>query len=232
MWTRKELKDRAKAGLKRNYWKSVLVAFIYTALFLGSGSVASSGASDGDTSGVTALLGSLTSGELFTFIGLVSGMLLITVLIAAAIRAFCVNPLLVGIAKFSCNANNDTAPLSDINVGFKANYMGNVKTLFLKNLYVVLWSLLLIVPGIIKSLEYSMVEYLIAEDPTLTTKEALAKSKAMMQGHKWNAFVLSLSFLGWDILSGLTLGLLNVFYVAPYKMLTDAALYQKLKTNA
>ena len=75
-------------------------------------------------------------------------------------------------------------------------------------------------------------EYLIAEDPTLTTKEALAKSKAMMQGHKWNAFVLQLSFLGWDILSGMTLGLLNVFYVAPYKMLTDAALYQKLKTNA
>lgn len=232
MWTRKELKDRAKAGLKRNYWKSVLVAFIYGALFLGTGSVASSGASDGETTGLSAVLNTVSSGDMAAVLSIMFGMLLISVLIAIAIRAFCENPLAVGAAKFSCSANDGTAPLSQLCDGFRIGYMANVKTVFLKHLYITLWSLLLIVPGIIKSLEYSMVEYLIAEDPTLTTKEALAKSKAMMQGHKWNAFVLQLSFIGWDILSGLTFGLVEVFYVGPYKMLTEAALYQKLKTNA
>lgn len=232
MWTRKELKDRAKAGLKRNYWKSVLVALIFSALFIGYTSTANSGASTDDATGFAAVTETLGTGDLAAFFALFAGVMLVSVVIAAAIRIFLINPMEVGIAKFFCHANDDVAPLSDILVGYKQNYMANVKTLFLKKLYVALWSLLLVVPGIIKSLEYSMVEYLIAEDPTLTAKEALAKSKAMMQGHKWNAFVLQLSFLGWDILSGLTLGLLNVFYVAPYKMLTDAALYQKLKTNA
>lgn len=57
----------------------------------------------------------------------------------------------------------------------------------------------------------------------------MARSKSLMQGNKWSTFVLDLSFLGWDILNVLTVGILGTFYVQPYKLLTNAALYEKLK---
>ena len=88
---------------------------------------------------------------------------------------------------------------------------------------------MLFVPGVVKAYEYRMVEYIMAENPGMKPKEAMAKSKAMMQGQKWNAFVLDLSFLGWDILSLCTLGIVGTFYAEPYQMLTNAALYEKLK---
>ena len=60
-------------------------------------------------------------------------------------------------------------------------------------------------------------------------KDALAESKKLMTGNKWKTFVLDLSFIGWDLLSGLTLGILEIFFVGPYKASTDAALYETLK---
>ena len=65
----------------------------------------------------------------------------------------------------------------------------------------------------------------------MSTEEVLALSKDMMRGQKWEAFVLDLSFLGWNILAVFTFGILNVFYVAPYQNLTNAALYEELKWN-
>ena len=101
--------------------------------------------------------------------------------------------------------------------------------MFLKALYVFLWSLLLVIPGIIKGYEYRMIPYILAENPGIDTKEAFAMSKQMMDGNKWNAFVLDLSFLGWIILSVFTCGILAVFYVNPYIYMTDAELYVALK---
>ena len=77
-----------------------------------------------------------------------------------------------------------------------------------------------------------MVPYILGDDENLTCKEAFAKSRQMMMGHKWNTFVLHLSFLGWIILSGLTCGLPGIFYVAPYMHATSAELYQTLKQQA
>ena len=73
-----------------------------------------------------------------------------------------------------------------------------------------------------------MIPYLLAENPNLTGEEAFALSKQMMNGQKWNAFVLDLSFIGWNILSGFTLGILSALYVQPYKNFTNAALYEEL----
>ncbi|MBQ4270631.1 MAG: DUF975 family protein, partial [Clostridiales bacterium] len=70
--------------------------------------------------------------------------------------------------------------------------------------------------------------YIMSEDPTMNYKDALAESKRLMTGNKWKAFVLDLSFIGWDILSVFTFGLLSTFYVAPYKLSTRAALYKEL----
>ena len=74
-----------------------------------------------------------------------------------------------------------------------------------------------------------MIPYLLADNPQMTKEEAFAESKRMMQGQKWNAFVLDLSFIGWDILSGMTMGILGIFYVQPYKDGTHAALYEALR---
>lgn len=100
---------------------------------------------------------------------------------------------------------------------------------FLASLFAALWSLLLVIPGIIKQFEYLMVSYILADNPDMPAMDALRKSKQMMKGHKWNAFVLSLSFLGWGILSLLTGGILDIFYVRPYMEATYAELYLALK---
>ena len=101
--------------------------------------------------------------------------------------------------------------------------------MFLRDLFIGLWSLLFIIPGIIKSYEYRMVAYILADQPELTRKEAFELSRKMMNGNKWNAFVLDLSFIGWGFLAAITFGILGVFYVNPYIQHTDAALYLKLK---
>ena len=88
---------------------------------------------------------------------------------------------------------------------------------------------LLIVPGIMKSFSYQMVPYILSEDPDIEPKEALNRSEAMMAGHRWELFVLDLSFFGWIMLSIITLGLGYIFYVGPYMNATYAEFYQALK---
>lgn len=103
--------------------------------------------------------------------------------------------------------------------------------MFFRTLFTFLWSLLFIIPGIVKSYEYMMIPFILADEPTISRKEAFARSKAMMLGNKWNAFVLDLSFLGWLILACFTLGILNIFFVNPYMYLSHAELYHSLKNN-
>ena len=145
-------------------------------------------------------------------------------------EALLLNPLEVGCAKFFYKNLSEEAKVSNIASGFDNSYKNGVKVMFFRDLYLILWSMLFIIPGIIKAYEYKMIPYLLAENPDMTKEEAFAESKRMMTGQKWNAFVLDLSFLGWDILSGLfTLGLLSIFFVTPYKRSAQAALYDALK---
>ena len=123
----------------------------------------------------------------------------------------------------------EPANISNITYGYDKNYKNVVKVMFFRDLYIYLWSLLFIIPGIIKSYEYRMIPYLLSENPEMTKEEAFAESKRLMMGQKWETFVLDLSFIGWHILGGFTFGLLNIFYVAPYQLATNAALYETLK---
>ena len=104
-----------------------------------------------------------------------------------------------------------------------------MKILFFRDLYVILWSLLFLIPGIVKLYEYRMIPYLLAEHPEMSKEEAFAISKQMMMGEKGKAFLLDLSFIGWILLSIFTCGLLLIFYVEPYMFSTSAALYEVLK---
>ena len=91
-----------------------------------------------------------------------------------------------------------------------------------------LWTCLLVIPGIIKQYAYSMAYYVLADNPELTAREALNKSKEMMKGHKFELFVLQLSFIGWYMLVGVTFGIAAI-YVIPYISATTANFYNSIK---
>ncbi len=110
--------------------------------------------------------------------------------------------------------------------GFK-NF-ANAFFLYLVNaIFIFLWSLLFIVPGIIKELSYSMSFYILADNPELTQDQARAKSIEMMNGNKWRLFCLRFSFIGWFLLSIITCGIL-LFWVVPYVNCAEAEFYRDL----
>ena len=149
--------------------------------------------------------------------------------ITLAVRYLLLAPFEFGCRKFFRKNLDEPAKLSNIVYVFDSNYKNVVKTAFMKDLFVWLWSLLFIIPGIIKTYEYRLVPYIVSENPAISYKDALAESKKLMMGNKWKTFVLDLSFIGWELLAGLTWGILDVLYVTPYRASTDAALYEAIK---
>lgn len=98
------------------------------------------------------------------------------------------------------------------------------------NIFIALWSLLFVIPGIIKYYAYSMSMYILADNPGMSQSECRAESMRMMVGHKWRLFCLHFSFIGWLLLSSLTCGIL-VFWVLPYMQTAEAAFYEDLKSR-
>ena len=241
MWTRKELKTKAKEALKRNYWKVVLVS-VLVILLSGGFSYGFSGGSGGSspqeeisemqemtTSSATE---ALSSADLIIIV--IVAIVIFTVVfcivfaIAYAIAALLYNPVLVGVNRFMLKSVDDRAEVKEIAYAFDHSYMNVVKTMFFKDLYVFLWTLLFVIPGVYKKYQYRMVPYIMAEHPEMNYKEALELSKNMMDGEKWHAFVLDLSFVLWHVLGMITCGILEVFYIAPYQYLTNAELYRTI----
>ena len=99
-------------------------------------------------------------------------------------------------------------------------------------LFIDLWSLLFVIPGIIKAISYALTPYILADCKNVRATDALKLSMRMMEGHKWEYFVLGLSFIGWMLLTSLTCGLLYVFYVGPYMNNTFAGYYAERKAAA
>lgn len=99
-------------------------------------------------------------------------------------------------------------------------------------LFIYLWSLLFVIPGIIKAISYALTPYILADCKNVRATDALKLSMRMMEGHKWEYFVLGISFIGWMLLTSLTCGLLYVFYVGPYMNNTFAGYYAERKAAA
>jgi uncharacterized membrane protein len=114
---------------------------------------------------------------------------------------------------------------------FKPGYMNVVKTVFIKNIYIVLWSMLFLIPGIIKTFEYFMVEYILAENPHMDSARAIEISRQMTQGQKMDMFILGLSFIGWILLSVMSCGI-GFLFLTPYMEATYAELYTVLREKA
>lgn len=224
-WTRAELKTRAKAAVKMYYWKMVLVALILSMIGGGASSVGSRSAGDNSAgSGARSMFEGINMQVAMIAVIIV----LVVVVIALALSVFVFNVLEVGCRGFFSRSMTEDPELGLIADGFTQNYWNCVKTQFLKSLFIGLWSLLFVIPGVIKAYEYRMVPYLLAEHPEMSSGEIFARSKEMMQGNKWDTFVLDISFVGWVLLSGITLGVLYIFWVGPYIAATDAALYHRI----
>jgi uncharacterized membrane protein len=133
-------------------------------------------------------------------------------------------PFALGLATFSLSlARNKEAKIEQIFEGFN-NFVPALSTYLLMLLFVVLWALLLIVPGIIAGLSYSMSFYILAENPSMAAMDVLRKSKAMMNGYKLKLFYLCLRFLGLGLLCILTLGI-GFFWLFPYVHVCFARFY-------
>lgn len=154
---------------------------------------------------------------------------LILMSVVILLDVFICNPIEVGCKRFYVRNLNESAQVGNVGFAFDNNYKNITKTMFFRDLYTILWTFLFIIPGIVKSYEYQMIPYLLAENPQMSREQAFAESKRMMSGQKWRAFVLDLSFIGWNILSAITLGILGIFYVQPYMDATHAALYEALR---
>lgn len=157
----------------------------------------------------------------------------LTAVIAFAFTIIIANPLIVAGRRYFIKARKKAnAKIGIIKEIFKReNWLNVAVIMFLKNIYNSLWYLT-IIGGIIKTYEYRMIPYILAENPRIKRKEAFKLSKQMMQGNKWRTFVLDLSFIGWNILSVFTFGLLNILYVNQYKAFTLAELYIVLRNQA
>lgn len=234
MWTRAELKENAKAFFKFNYWKMVLVAFIVSLVGGGGGGFGVNYTqyaqnSDSSGTGYSSMFGRMSPREAMTWFITFTMVFVVIMLISTALSVFLFNPLLVGADRFFVVSHYRKADLNELGHAFSNSYMNVVKVMFLRSMYVFLWSLLFIIPGIIKGYEYLMIPYILAENPDIDSKEAFAMSKQMMDGNKWNAFVLRLSFFGWILLGVISCGIAAIFYVNPYMLMTDAELYVALK---
>ena len=244
MWTRRELKERAKAAFKANYWRCVLVAFIL-ALLIGGGagsSVRKNETADLTTEQQKAMallaedenLGRLVEG-MEKLSALPSSKIKISLgglgLVGFLLSILVFNPLIVGCYRFFLQNSRGPAELNELGAGFRGDWGNVVLVMFLKNLFLALWTMLFIIPGIVKAYAYRMVPYILKEHPELSGTQAITLSRRMMKGHKGDAFVLDLSFIGWILLSALTFGILHLFYVGPYIQATDAELYKVVRAD-
>lgn len=233
MWERSELKRKAKNVLNTTYWNSVLVCFILSMIGgVGARAGVSNSSESEDSSymkGLEHTFRQLSSGQILGILAVVAAVVIGASIIGLVLRIFVLNPVEVGAMRYFMESREQKSSVGCLGYAFKGNYMNIVLTMVLKGVYTWLWSLLFVIPGIIKSYEYRMIPYILAENPQISHQDAFRLSREMMDGEKWDAFVLDLSFILWCILGAITCGLALVFYVAPYMQHTDAELYAVLR---
>ena len=227
MWNRAELKMRGNMAFKKNYVSAVVVALLMGIFGTVSGESSARRVSENSD---------IYSGNLFNvgmITGFLAGIATVVILIVLVAKVFVGNLLKMGGYRFFILNQTAQPGIGTLLDGFRSgHYVNIVLTMFLRDLFTTLWSLLLVVPGIVKHYEYLMVPYIIAENPAMDYKEAFQISKQMMDGEKMEAFIMDLSFLGWYLLSAVTCGLLAIFYVNPYVQASFAEMYTFNKQKA
>lgn len=253
MFDRSIIKANAREAFKANYWRCVVVAFIIVLIVGGGASTGKNrvqqsvnhseqimqydhnGNGNVENEELAAMLNDLANrygaravaGVVLTLVGVVTTF----AAVGGVVSALVVNPLSLGCDYFFLRNSEEPADVGEIARGFSPEWWNNVVAMFLRGLFLVLWGMLFVIPGIVKIYSYRLVPYIQAENPELRGTEAITLSRHMMRGHKWEAFVFDLSFLGWYILDAFTAGIVGVFWVHPYKAAADAELYRAIRDD-
>lgn len=250
MWIRAELKDKAKGFLKKSYWPSFVVSLVILIAggshngFRGGNSSNSNndgglifGSSpnyfhfDGNSNrGLFRELSEAFQGE-YGYVAMT--VFFFIIVLALGYRIFLGYALEVGGRSYFNHAALDgTSEMNHLGSSFKeGRYFPIIRGMIRRGLGIFVWTLLLIIPGIIAGYSWRMVPYILGENPQIGAKRALRLSRAMTMNHKWNIFVLDLSFLGWYLLGVLAL-IVGVLFVKPYDDATNGHLYRTLRAQA
>ena len=241
-----EWKQRAKVTFKKCYWQAVIVAFISFLVMGGIGSIVgnvnnvrqtvtqSYDQQSQEKFSLQREVENVTKdifGEELVF--LVVDSFIIGIILSLIFKLVVTYPILIGTNNYFMGIREKEKKLDSLLSVYKSGKLTNTAAImFVMNIYIYLWSLLFIVPGIIKSYEYRMIPYILSENPDMPMDRAFELSRKMMYGNKWDTFLLDISFIGWYILSIFTLGLVSLFYVSPYVKSTNAELYAVLREEA
>lgn len=168
------------------------------------------------------------NGQLIGFLNRGAGIMVLAALMMAVIYFVLGSVIEIGYARFNLDlADRSKEPEIGTLFGCFAHWKTTAAAKLLRVIYVFLWSLLFIIPGIIAGYSYAMTGYILAEHPELTASEAIAQSKQMMEGNRFRLFCLQFSFIGWDLLCSLTLGI-GYLWLGPYKQAATAAFYREV----
>lgn len=244
MWVRADLKERAKGVLRKYYWIAFLVTLVAGILGGTQGGGAPSLGyrfNSGDFHNTNWNLGNwnIQNGDAFGVLAgvlfgtlVISGIFIVVFAFTYAFRIFVGGPVEIGMDRYFLDARQDKSDFVNLFHTFKAGrYMNAVKAIAWRELFIFLWTLLLIIPGIIQGYAYSMIPYIMADNPGMDYRRAMKLSMAMTNGQKWEIFVLDLSFLGW-VLLGLVACCIGVVFLQPYVYATKAELYVVLRQRA
>lgn len=210
MKTNQDYKNAALAALKGNWAQAVLATVIYMA-------VASS----------VGIWGEMADPQLFP-----AGVILLMTGSTLLVSILVLMPLEVGFYntyKELLRKGDRAVTANMVKLAF-ATYGRNVLGMFLVGLYTLLWMLLFVIPGVIKAFSYAMTPFILADNPELSANQAIDLSRAMMKGRKFDLFWLVLSFMGWILLSILTLGV-GLLWVIPYMYTAMASFYEDVKAD-
>jgi uncharacterized membrane protein len=221
-----DYKNAALAALKGNWGKAVLATVIYMAvMYIAMGPYLYQTFQFQST---MAVIDSMSYPELMAQMSKLYGGLGLYELV----MIFVIMPLSVGFFnafRLLLVQGDREIPSNMYRIATK-NYWHKVWGMFLMGLFIALWTLLLIIPGIIKMFSYAMTPFILEENPDLTANEAIDRSRAMMKGHKFDLFWLFLSFIGWAILCVFTLGI-GTLWLTPYMQTSVAAFYEDVKAD-
>jgi hypothetical protein len=146
--------------------------------------------------------------------------------------AFVALPLQVGMRRYFMENRGFKSAFGRLFWAFgHGSYLHIVKIMFIRELKIFLWSLLFVIPGIIKSYEYYMIPYILSENPNISMDRAFELSRRMTQGEKWEIFVMELSFIGWYVLCAFPCGI-GFYFLMPYIEASRAELYEVMREKA
>ena len=229
----KDFRADSRAALKFNWPGAVLTGFV-AGLFgagimysVNSGNSASASASGTESAIEDTLVETLAQFPvLLGILGVVVSVLGILAVISIVIGG----AMTLGYASYNLNLiDGKPARFGDLFSQLNRLGQGFVMRLLIF-VFTLLWSLLLVVPGIVAAFSYSMTPYILYENPDMRPREAIAASKELMKGNKWRLFCLSLSFFGWCLLAALTLGIGSLF-LRPYVETAGAAFYREIQAE-